>query len=249
MKKVKFHALFIFVTLFLIAFQSRAQTSTEDIFKSLDYPELQVVPRASERLQAEAQYEGQRGYLVHWPIVLPSLATLYLGLTASGDYESGATSDEKDDADLYSTTATMIGGFWVAATGFLTWSKPYRAGHNQVRKYKEGDKRSELYRERTAEEALESQAETMRTLVRLSIISNFLAVAAVASSHDVSDGEVAIAGLLAFTPLIFEHRHISTWDKQLEYKRKIYSPIASLGMKYDATTKNYNPQAILAWAF
>ncbi|MEK6554676.1 MAG: hypothetical protein AABZ31_05520, partial [Bdellovibrionota bacterium] len=223
--------------------------NADEIFKSLDYPELQVVPRATERLLTEAQYEESRRLLVHWPIILPSLATFYLGLTSDGEYKTGATKSEKDDADLYSTAATMVGGFWVAASSFISWSKPYRTGLNNTRKNKDKDKRGALYRERIAEETLEMQADTMKTLVRLAVISNLAATVAVASSHEVSDGEIAISALLAFTPWIFEHRYITTWNKHLEYKRKIYSPIASLGLKYNELAKDYTPQAVLFWTF
>jgi len=223
--------------------------STEEIFKSLDYPELQVVPRASDRLQMEAQYESEKKYWVHWPIVLPSVANIFLGMSAKGDYDVGATQSEKDEADLYATSALAIGSFWVGTTAFISWSRPYRTGLNAVRKNRDSDKRGDLYRERLAEESLEKNAKTMQTLVRLSIVSNFLATAAVASSLDVSEAQLAITALLAFTPWIFEHRYIGTWDKHQEYKRKIYTPISSVNLKHDYLSKNYYPQVSLRWDF
>jgi len=222
--------------------------SAEEIFKSLDYPELQVVPRASDRLQYEAQYEQDKNYLVHWPIVLPSLANIYLGLTANGEYKSGATSSEKDDADLATTSALAVGGFWVAATGFVSAMKPYRSGLSRIRKTDAKDKRGQLFRERISEETLEQQSKTMQTLVRLSIATNLAAAIMVGAKHDVGT-ESAIVGLLAFTPWIFEHRYINIWNKHLEYKRKIYTPVTGIDFKRDESTHRLVSLVSLRWEF
>ena len=223
--------------------------SADDVFKSLEYPELQVVPRATDRLQYEAQYESDKKYLVHWPLALPALATLYLGISADGEYKEGATDSEKDSADLYAQGATVIGGFWLAATGFISWMKPYRSGYARVRKNKDTDKRGELFRERIAEETLENQANVMKTLVKLSVASSFLITAALASETDVDAAQLGITALLAFTPWAFEHRHVSVWNKHLEYKRKIYTPVSSINFRRDEISRQFHPIVGLKWYF
>lgn len=229
--------------------RAAAVDSADDIFKSLDYPELQVVPRATDRLQFEAQNESENKFLAHWPIILPSLATLYLGYSAKGEYKDDASKSDKDNADLSANAAMAVGGFWIAATGFISWTKPYRTGINRVRKNREEDKRGELFRERLSEETLEGQAKTMRVLSNLSVATNLLLAISVGSQSDISDTQVAVTALLAFTPWVFEHRSVSVWDKHLEYKRKIYTPISSMNLKFEDHTKRFYPLMSLRWDF
>lgn len=229
--------------------EKNSSADVNEIFKSLDYPELQVVPRASDRLQFEAQNESDNKVLVHWPIILPSLATLYLGYSAKGEYKSDATQSEKDDADLSTNSAMAVGAFWVATSAFISWTKPYRTAINRVRKNRDENKRGELFRERIAEEALETQAKTMRILSNLAIVTNLAISISVGSQNDISDSQVAITALLAFTPWVFEHRYISAWDKHLEYKRKIYTPMSSLNFKFDDQSNRLSPLVSLRWDY
>jgi hypothetical protein len=229
--------------------RSASSNDPSDIFKSLDYPELQVVPRASDRLLFEAQYESETGYWVHWPILLPTLANLYFSTAADGEYEKDATSDEKDDADKTILGAQGLSVFWIAATGVISLSRPYRAGLARVKKNKDSERRGELYRERISEEALEGQAKTMKIIVNLSVLSNLAITAAIASKHDVSSGEAGFIALLAFTPWVFEHRYIQAWEKQLEYKRKIYTPMSTVSFYKEPDSGKVSPLLAARWEF
>lgn len=224
-------------------------TVSEDLFKSLDYPELQVVPRATERLQLEVQNESEMNYFTHWPLQVSALATLAFGLTGKVAKED-ASEDQKKELNLASTGAIGVGAFWLITTGVISWQKPYASGLNKVRRVKGNDRKAELLRERIAEEALESPAKTMKTLTTLSVISNVLAVGYLAGYANDSVLKTAVAaGILAFTPWVFEHRYIESWDKQLEYKRKIYSPVSALTLGYDQKARQYYPQMSLRWEF
>lgn len=226
-----------------------SQSVNIDLFKSLDYPELQVVPRASERLQLEVQNESEMNYFVHWPLQVSALATLAFGLTGNVAKED-ASDDQKKELNLAATGATGVGAFWLITTGVISFQKPYASGLNKVRRVKGSDRKAELLRERIAEEALETPAKTMKTLTNLSIISNALAVGYLAGYANDSVLKTAVAaGILAFTPWVFEHRYIESWEKQLEYKRKIYSPVSSVTLGYDQKARNYYPQMSLRWDF
>lgn len=224
-------------------------TVSDDLFKSLDYPELQVVPRATERLQLEVQNESEMNYFTHWPLQVSALATLAFGLTGKVAKDD-ASDQQKKELNLASTGAIGVGAFWLVTTGVISWQKPYASGLNKVRRVKGNDKKAELLRERIAEEALETPAKTMKTLTTLSVISNLLAVGYLAGYANDSVLKTAVAaGILAFTPWVFEHRYIESWDKQLEYKRKIYAPMSSLTFGYDQKSREYYPQMSLRWEF
>ncbi len=62
----------------------------------MGYPELQVVPRASERLRIEAKAEASQWFVQHWTFELSGLATLGVGLTASGRLKENLSESQKD---------------------------------------------------------------------------------------------------------------------------------------------------------
>src|ERR1700677_2836215 len=69
-----------------------------EILDSMGYPELQVVPRASERLSMEAKSEDSNAAITHWPIEFAGLATLVVGISAKGNERSDLTPKETSDA-------------------------------------------------------------------------------------------------------------------------------------------------------
>lgn len=223
--------------------------SLDNVFDQLEYPELQVVPRATERLAFEAQNESESGWISHWPMQVSALSTIYLGVSAGGSYPPNATPEQKKALDTASTTAIGIGGFWLGTTIFYAFNRPYTTGMNRVKKIKSTDKRSDLSRERAAEEALEAPAKNMKSLQKLSMISNVFAAMYVGGYADSGTKRVAfVSALLALTPWIFEDRYVETWEKHLEYKRKIYTPLASVNWSLDKNAKLY-PEMTLRWEF
>jgi hypothetical protein len=90
----------------------------------------------------------------------------------------------------------------------------------------------------------------IRIMTWLSILSNAYAAVAVGSAHDPGVSKIAFAsGVLAFTPWVFEHRYLNIYDKHLEYKRKIYSPITYLDFGVDKKSQKLYPQLALSWSF
>ena len=219
------------------------------MINSLDYPELQVVPRATDRLRMEAKDEESSWYTTHWPIELSGLATLATAMTASGQQRADLTSADKTTAGTVVTVAQAVGGGWLIAGILIGMQKPYKAGLDRVTKISSKDERGILLRERLAEEALEKPARLMRPLKWASVVSNFT-MSALTGVYLTDQGRI-MAGLsasLAFLPLMYEDRSIDVHDKHLEYKRKIYRPMSYMDFHLNNENK-ITPMANLLWEF
>lgn len=220
------------------------------ILDDIGYPELQVVPRASDRLRMEAKEESTDWFLHHWPIEVSGLATAVVGFQGSSHRRESLSAEDKDDGDTVSTVTTIIGSGWFIGGLVLGAQKPYKTGMRTISKYTEKDDRTALTRERLAEEALERPARMMRVLKHFSVASNFVANSVNLPYLD-KEGKVyaGLAALLAFTPYFFEDPTISVHDKHLDYKRKIYAPLKTGSLNYDPETKTVTPMTNLVWMF
>ncbi|MCB0367470.1 MAG: hypothetical protein H6624_02930 [Bdellovibrionaceae bacterium] len=204
-------------------------SSLKDLFKSLDYPELQVVPRASQRLKMEAGEEDKNWWYIHWPFYLSALTTFAMGTTAEQSFRDDLTSIEREDARSGALVARTIGAAWFFGTMLIASRKPYQKAWAKVRGFSGGGRSNELLRERLAEESLEKPAHTMKVLSYVSTFTNLAAAGYVGSFLD-DQGKVfaAIGGALAFLPMIFDDWYVYNFNKHLEYKRNIFSPVVSM---------------------
>ncbi len=223
------------------------KSEISEILDSMGYPELQVVPRASERLVLEAKSED---LFTHWPIQISGLATLFVGFTAKSTQRPDLSDKQKSDATTIAAATFAVGLGWIAGTAILAAQHPYRAGSNAVNKNTGKDERSTLLRERLSEEALERPARVMRVLETVSIVTNF-SVNAMAAVHATDSGKITagLGALMAFLPLMFEDHSISVFEKHTEYKRKIYTPVKSASLSFDGQSKTFTPMTQLTWAF
>jgi len=221
-----------------------------NFISSLDYPELQVVPRASERLAMESPLEKDLGLAMFWPFQLSGLATMATGLLMNGKVKEDASEQEKKDASFASTAATGIGVAWIGLTYYLLAQEPYGNELNKIRKYKGTDKKTDLLRERIAEEALQKPAELIRTLTWISVVSN-LGASLNLMGRSTPDNNLypAIGAMAAFLPMIFRSRYVDNYEKHLEYKRKIYAPIVSTSISQSTRGSEYVPQLLMTWNF
>lgn len=195
--------------------------------EALTYPELQVSPRASERLLMEAKIEKSNRWSTHLPVQISGLATLLAGL-----YSSANRPDEEkvkpDDASWAKTTAIGVGAAWLVGTYFLAEQyTPYSKGVSYIQNLPNKTNQEILTRERIAEEHIESAGQIGDRIMWLSVISNSIACTYVAGNASRSASIVAgIAGLVAFTPLVFRYSWQNVSKYHQEYKKKIYGPIA-----------------------
>lgn len=221
-----------------------------DLLESLDYPELQVVPRASVRLKIEAKEEERSWMFTHWPMEFAGLTTLGIGLMGSGQQRETLSATQKDDATQVSMVTSAVGGGWLLAGIVIGMQRPYRAGVNLISRYGENDERSVLLRERLSEEALEKPAKLMSRLKWAAVLSNF-SLNVLMATYMTDQGRImaGVSAFFAFLPVIFEDHTIEVYEKHLEYKKKIYGPLTSGGFSFDPRHHAYIPTANLIWMF
>ena len=219
------------------------------ILNSMGYPELQVVPRASERLRLEAKEERGSWFVTHWPIELSGLATLTTGFMAD-DNQRELSSKDQANAKTVNTFTQVVGTAWIAGGLVLGGMKPYGNGYRGLSKGPAKDERAALLRERLAEEALERPARTMRILRHVSVLSNFsMNVLSGVYQNDKGRVIAGVGAVLSFLPYMFEDHSVATYEKHLDYKRKIYTPLKGASVHLDPETGKMTPLTTLTWNF
>lgn len=210
--------------------------SGDDFLKKLSYPELDVSPRASERLQMEAVRENKSQWRTHLPLQISALATLTSGLTISGQpnsalEKSGEIPDWAKKQNSYAgQIATLVGSGWLVTSALMSiYYKPYQDGYFRIKKMPDKNQRDQLSKERLAEEYLEAPSTIAPILVNLSMITNFAASANAAANSGFEGMVVSgISAVLAFAPLIFDYRWEYVYEQHQLYKKRIYGPVSFL---------------------
>lgn len=224
--------------------------SASQVLSALDYPELQVVPRASERLQMAAQSENERGWLSFWPLQLSALATLYSGHSLSGMYRDDETENGKDDLDFRAKAALGIGVGWIGISTYYMFTRPYTRENDKLKNQKPKDKREQLFKERMAEEALEKPAQLAKILTWASFFTNVSANLLLVEKSTPAQNLYPVIGLIAAgLPFVFGNQYITNYEKHLEYKRKIYAPVSYLAPHFNTQTAKLEPRMVLQWSF
>lgn len=230
--------------------EKTTDSEVANILNSMGYPELQVVPRASERLRIEAKEERGSWFVMHWPTELAGLATLTNGLLASG-YKKDLSAKGEDEFKTINSFTTVVGAAWLAGGLILGGQKPYARGYNAINSKGQGkSERAALMRERLAEESLERPAKTMRILKHFAVVSNFsMNVLTGIYLDDTGKVVSGVAAVLSFLPYMFDDHSIEVHDKHIEYKKKIYTPLKGASVHIDPETKKLTPLTTLAWTF
>lgn len=217
--------------------------------ENLDYPELQVVPRASARLQNEANYENEKSHALQWTFYTSGLATLYMGYKHNGNYSVESPTDkQKSDNANNAMIAQAVGLGTLGVAAFLGFGKPYSKSYEEMKRVKGTDRKAELYRERIAEEGLEKPALLIDKLTTIAIAANVFAfLNVIPESANETKTAAYIAGVAAALPYVFESPYVTNYQKQLEYKRKIYVPLSSF--QFFPNGNKIVPGVALNWIF
>lgn len=219
---------------------------------SLDYPELQVVPRASERIQMDGGTESNNGYMMFWPFLASSGTTMIVALMSKNKFKAGKEEDEsfRRDADFKVNAAAGLSAAWFGLTYFVSASEPYNSALQKINSIKGRDKKSLLLRERLAEEAMQKPAELVKMLAYASTLTNIVAAAGLMDVVSTDYNMYAsVAILTAFLPLIFKNKYVENYEKQLEYKRKIYAPVVYTDMYKANSYAEWSPRLVLQWNY
>jgi hypothetical protein len=239
------------VSLFLFHCLSPASAHAGDA--GFDYPELSVVPLASDRLQREKEADTRERIWTHTTLLAPATLSFIAGagILAEGTRSTGAQSDQVLKAAPW--VSMGVGAIWWIAVG--TWIHPqdeYGKGINEISSISGKTLRDQLKRERLAEESLRRAGSLARRMKWLSFASNLLSSGYLASSVKKDSWTVALAGASAigsFIPLLFSHRWELTEDLQQEYKKRIYSPVAGPTLLMGPEGTSFVPGFSLAFRF
>lgn len=214
------------------------------------YPELSIVPRATDRLQTEALDESHS----HWARFLPFQASSIMTLT------SGALFYDSNHSNAY-IAGIGIGASWlVASTLMAAFYTPYQNANADLISLPHGTTREQLTRERAADEEMHRLASLGEKLRWLSVLTNVGANVAMMASTGNSDssatgfssirkGYQAVSIAFALAPLFFRPHWIDVADEQESYKKRIYSPVATGALFYDQGTREYVPGMQVGFLF
>lgn len=220
--------------------------------QNLIYPELNVSPKASERVAMEAKQEASSKWTTHWPIQLSSAMTLasvfYAQSDKPEDYDTNPS--KKEDFDNAAKTGTLVGATWLIGTYLLSENyRPYQKAVQEIKSLPTSNTQEQLVRERLAEEAMASSAKLGNRLMWMSVITNLGASAYIASSSGEDAKTFAgISTLVALTPLMFQYNWQDVYNYHQDYKKKIYAPIA-MATLMPVDNKHLVPAMTLAWSF
>lgn len=223
---------------------------SDELFQSLDYPELQVIPSASERLRIQASDESRGGWYSYWPVQTSSLALITTALLSSSHEDTNLSQEHQDDAKRGRNISLAVGSSWIVGTAILSLSRPYRSGLKRISEFPAATKADRLRRERLAEEQLQYPGEIASKIKYAAFATNLVASLAMLP-HQNSSGEVIIgvSALAAFLPLIFDTTYESTYEKHLEYKRRIYVPLVSFNSGYSTELASRVDKLTMTWSF
>lgn len=211
------------------------------------YPELEVTPRASKRLLIEAQKERNEksDWFAHTLAIQSSaLTTLVSGIYLSNNkpVDSQDPNKEKSAGDA-ANLGMLTGAVWLGFTTYLHFTyNPYQDGYAEVRKIKSSNKREELTKERLAEEKIVHAGSFGRKLSWFSALTQFpisAYMAAKGSNEAAALG--AVSALVALVPLFIDTHWETIHKTHIEYKKKIYGPVAFGGLVPTPHQKDWVP--------
>ena len=134
----------LFIMAIILGIQSEAWS------QQLDYPELNVTPRASTRVNMEGKWEGENTLGNAWPLAVAGLGTL-LATSSISD----VIDDEKDPEGYSQTIGYTAGLLTLGASAYLALKfRPFDDMRNKLSKVGGKTTRGQLTRERIAEEEL-----------------------------------------------------------------------------------------------
>lgn len=213
-----------------------------------EYPELAVAPRASERVETEAARESQAKW-THLSVQAPSAMTMLAGIALF------ANGTDDTPTRTWPKTAPWVGiGVGAAWIGVTEWvlkrNPPYAIGAKDLATMPKKSVREQLVRERRAEEALEHADSIAKKLKYFSVLTNLGASAYMgAAAKNGSFGRtVAVASAVtSLTPLFFAHPWEKTAAAQRDYKKRIYGPVANVGLLQRNSRGDVSPGLLVSF--
>jgi hypothetical protein len=220
----------------------------EPVEARLTYPELEVTPRASERLEIEARRERSYRWFTNSPILFSSLLTI--AVSNQADASAEATVEERENFDERKKHSLYVGSaLFLTTVGLAAGFRPYQSGYDEIKNMPAKSQREQLTRERLAEEALYRPSTLATTLKWMSVLSQVAVNARlVENGTDRAKTFAGLGVLAAMSPLIFESTWVSVAENHKSYKKKIYGPLSGLMPLQDAD-QSLTLGAGFSWTF
>lgn len=214
---------------------------------TLSYPELDVTPRATERLNMLVEKERSSHIMSQLPMQISALSTLSTGLMQLGNVDAN-----KDPQKKSPNAGIIIGAAWLGINYYV--GQRYHIYENtmsDVKKIPGATLRDQLVRERIAEEGINRAARMAVRLKWISVATNFGANAFMLSKvkKETAAQYVGAFSLLAsFAPVLF----VSEWEQvaadQSAYKKKVYGPIFTTSI-FETGEGKFSPGVLLSYSF
>lgn len=204
--------------------------------QNLNYPELMVVPKATERLIIESQRSEQNAWTNHLPLHVASATTLLAGLLTQSDLD-----DDRDSQGVKPKIAIAVGAGWLVTSIILQSTyRPYLKAAYEIKRQPKDTLRGQLAAERLAEEHIDQAGGLAKKIKWISFATNFGASALTMDSakKDSPAQMVSILGMVSSTlPILFP----LSWEKvsadHHSYKKKVFGPVTFInGLLMDPTT-------------
>jgi hypothetical protein len=230
------------VSILCLTFSKFASAET-----ALSYPELDVVPRATERLNMMIEKEKSNRLLSNLPMQISAISTLATGLMQLNNVDTF-----KDPANKSPAAGIIVGTAWLGIN-YLVGSRyhVYESSAAEINKISGKTNRDQLMRERLAEEGINNAAQLASRLKWLSVASNFGANAFMLGKVKKDTGAQVMGAfslLASFSPVLFT----SDWEKvatdQNSYKKKVYGPIFTSSL-FQTSEGRFTPGLLMAYSF
>jgi hypothetical protein len=218
-----------------------------------EYPELSVVPRATDRIILEAQKDREQRWRTHLPTLIPALGNILAGtaLLVNG------TRSDLTPSDTSSKAAPWVGiGVGIAWTGIILGVVDkqdfYQEGIQEAARIQVKSQRDQLLRERLAEESIQRAGTLARKIKWMSAVTNLGAAAFMAGAAKEKSFSRYVAfgaAATALVPFLFPTRWEKTDSIHKDYKRRIYAPMAGVTLLPDPIGNSWAPGLSLALRF
>lgn len=214
---------------------------------SLSYPELDVTPRATERLKMLVEKENKSHLFSQLPMQISALSTLTTGILQSSDIETS-----KDPEKRSRNTGIVVGVAWLGINYYVGQRNHiYQDVLADISKIPGNTPRDQLIRERIAEEGINRAARLAVRLKWISVASNFGASGyMISQAKKASSAQVmgAFSLLASFAPIIF----VSDWETvaadQNAYKKRVYGPIFTTSI-FETSKDKFHPGLLVSTTF
>jgi hypothetical protein len=242
-----------FVPLILILIQSGVSHATSEV--SYEYPELSVVPRATEQVLAESIRNQDSALKKHLPLLVPASATFLAGaMELAGGTKADENTNPNSSAKVFPWVAMGVGAaWWATVLGLVNPIDYHSEAVEESKTLPVKTTRDQLLRERRAEEAIAKAGSLAKKLKWISFGSNLIAGALVAASSKSETAGVYVgagAALMSITPILFPHRWETLDCLQRDYKKRIYAPVAGITfLKSPVASADLSPGLSLSLEF